>query len=136
VLQPLVVSALIDEIPVTKIRDGERASPSACTHRSEMYDSSEPLSKSTRQVVCDPVAFLTNTRAVGNALFRSPCGCVAVVDPLQKDSAVVATCARAIWLMVTVASSGALGMCLSSSRECVAATAACEPRISACSREW
>jgi len=124
-LQPLVVSALIDEIPVTKIRDGERASPSAFTHRSEMYDSSEPLSKSTRQVVCDPVA-----------LFRSPCGCVAVVDSLHKDSAVGATCARAIWLMVTVASSGALGMCLSSSRECVEATAACEPRISACSREW
>jgi len=68
VLQPLVVSALIDEIPVTKIRDGERASPSAFTHRSEMYDSSEPLSKSTQQVVCDPDAFLTNSSAVGNAL--------------------------------------------------------------------
>jgi len=61
-LLPLVVSALIDEIPVTKIRDGERASPSAYTHLSE------PLFKSIRQVVCDPFAFLTNTRAVGNAL--------------------------------------------------------------------
>jgi len=135
VLQPLVVSALIDEIPVTKIRDGERASPSACTHRSEMYDSSEPLSKSTRQVVCDPVEFLKNTRAVGNALFHIPCGYVAVVVPLQKDSAVEATSARAIWLMVTVASSGALGMSLSSSRECVEVTAACELRIYASSRE-
>jgi len=100
VAQPLVVSALIDEIPVTKIRDGERASPSACTHRSEMYDSSEPLSKGTRKVVCDPVAYLTNTRTVGNALFRTPFGCVAVVDSLHKDSDVGATCACAIWLMV------------------------------------
>jgi len=124
---------LVDEVPVNKIPDGERASPSVFTHRS---DSSEPLSNSTRHVVCDPVAFLTNTRAVGNALFRSPCGCIAVVDPLHKDSAVGATCACATWLMVTVASSGALGMCLSSSRECVEVTAACEPRISACSREW
>jgi len=105
VLQPLVVSALIDEIPVTKIRDGERASPSACLHRSEMYDSSEPLSKSTRLVVCDPVAFLTSFIPVDNALFRSSCGCVAVVEPWRKDSAMGATCARAIWLMVTIASS-------------------------------
>jgi len=111
------VSAFIDEILVTKIRDGERTSSSACTHRSEMYDSSEPLSKSTRQVVCDPVALLTNTRAVGNELSRCSCGCVAVVDPLHKDSAVGAICARAIWLMVAVPSLGALGMCLSSSRE-------------------
>jgi len=50
-----------------------------------MYDSPEPLSKSTRQVVCDPVPFLTNTRAVGNALFRSPCGYFAVVELLHKD---------------------------------------------------
>jgi len=101
-----------------------------------MYDSSEPLSKSTRPVVCDPFAFLTNTKAVGNALFRSPCGCVAVVDSLHNDSAVGHTCARAIWLMVTVASSGELGVCHSSSGECVEVTAACELRISACSREW
>jgi len=66
VLQPLVVSALIDEISYR-----ERARPSACTHRSKMNDSSEPQSKS------DPFTFLGNTRAVGNANFRIPCGCVA-----------------------------------------------------------
>jgi len=41
------------------------ASPSACTHLSEIYDSS------------DPFASLTNTRAIRNTVFRSPCCCVA-----------------------------------------------------------
>jgi len=43
----IVVSALFVKI-------AERAWSSAFTHRSDMYDRSEPLSKSTRQVVRDP----------------------------------------------------------------------------------
>ncbi len=68
----LRTSALMAEIPDTSIRDDERASPSALMQRSEMYDNSDPLSNSSRQLVNIPFAFWTYTNAVGSVLWRRP----------------------------------------------------------------